>query len=106
MHSDFVGTGTATVDLRNGLCIVHAPGGVAILYRKSLLPSIEVIDFGHNWCTRVFHFLLFFSECLVSTGFPLFHLFNEVWCPLFPFETDIMIRSNSPKFSVFCAVRR
>ena len=25
---------------------------------------------------RVFHFLLFFSECLISTGFPLFHLFN------------------------------
>ena len=48
----------------------------------------------------------FFSECLISTGFPLFHLFNEVWCPLFPFETDINIRSNSPKFSVDIPVSR
>ena len=43
---------------------------------------------------RVFHICPVFSYCLISTGFPLFHLFNEVWCPLFPSETEIMIRAN------------
>ena len=64
-------------------------------------PVVSLTGAPARLVVRVFHFLLFFSECLISTGFPLFHLFNEVWCPLFPSETDIMIRSNSPKFSVF-----
>ena len=72
--------------LYNEICILRYPF-------CSILPGHMPI--------RVFHFWLFFSECLISTGFPLFHLFNEVWWPLFPFLTDIMIRSNSPKFSVF-----
>ena len=53
LHDDFVGTGTATVDLRNGLWVGNAPGGVAILYRKTLSSSINLIDLGHDWCTGI-----------------------------------------------------
>ena len=35
-HSDFHGTGAATVDYRDRLCRSHNPGGVAILWRTHL----------------------------------------------------------------------
>ena len=50
---------------------------------------------------RVFHFSLFFSDCLSSIGFPLFHLFNKIWWQLFDFKLDSKRRDNSPKFSIF-----
>ena len=53
LHDDFVGLGTATVDLCDGLCLGHAPGGVAILYRKSISPAVEPMTVMLDWCIGI-----------------------------------------------------
>ena len=49
LHSDFLGTGTSTVDTRSGPIFGHPPGGVAILWRSSLTMNIEVLDLQVDW---------------------------------------------------------
>ena len=53
LHSEFIGIGTSTVDMRDGICVGHPPGGVAIMYRKSISASVELCDFNQDWCTGI-----------------------------------------------------
>ena len=68
--------------------VISANDACTTVRQKCILKS-QV--FQEAWSLGVSFLTFFFSECLISTGFPLFHLFNEVWCPLFPFETDIIV---------------
>ena len=50
LHTDFFGFGTSTVDLSKGLCMGHAPGGVAILVREALQSCFEPLQLDLDWC--------------------------------------------------------
>ena len=53
LHSDFLGIGVATTDLRDGLLVGHPPGGVCVFYRKTLQQDVKILDFGLSWCTGI-----------------------------------------------------
>ena len=53
LHVDFHGVGAATVDYRDGLRRGHNPGGVAIMWRKCLDASVEVLTYEVDWLTGI-----------------------------------------------------
>ena len=53
LHSDFHGHGISTVDTRDGLISGHAPGGVAILWHKSLDHFISPVDINCDFAVAV-----------------------------------------------------
>ena len=53
LHTDFHGSGVATVDYRDGLRRGHNPGGVAIMWRKRFDSCVEVLNFDTDWLTGI-----------------------------------------------------
>ena len=53
LHSDFNGTGAATVDFRDSLCYGHRPGGVVILWRSIFNNCIAPIEIKCDWLAGI-----------------------------------------------------
>ena len=53
MHSDFNGTGAATVDFRDSLCNGHPPEEVVILWRSIFNNAIAPIEIQCDWLAGI-----------------------------------------------------
>ena len=62
--------------------------------RKGRVGGEPILICGENTCALgCFIFNFFFSSHVrIPTGFPLFHLFDGLWCQSFNFKTDFMPR--------------
>lgn len=53
IFENFNGVGVSTTDYKDGIVSGHVPGGVAIIWKKSLNAFVDPIATGHDWCTAV-----------------------------------------------------